>query len=150
MRLITVFVAGLLFALGLGISGMTQPSKVIGFLDIFGNWDPSLAFVMIGAISVNMVLMYFSNMRSAPVYDIKFTLPRHRDINSRLIGGAVLFGAGWGLAGYCPGPALVSTVSGTISVMTFIGAMLAGMLLFQLLQSEHEDDDVSESSPTQQ
>jgi len=146
MKWLTLFLSGLLFALGLGIAGMTQPEKVIAFLDITGNWDPSLMFVMGGAVGVNILLYRLTSRRPCPVYSTQFTHPRHRKITVRLIIGAAIFGAGWGLAGYCPGPALVSTASAAIPVFVFILAMLAGMLLFRITQAGHEDDDVDNIS----
>ena len=143
MKWLTLFLSGLLFALGLGVAGMTQPEKVMAFLDIFGNWDPSLMFVMMGAIGVNMILYRWSNQRECPVYSSQFTHPRHRKITVRLIIGAAIFGVGWGLAGYCPGPALVSTASGATPVFVFILSMLAGMILFRVTLAEHEDDDIN-------
>jgi uncharacterized membrane protein YedE/YeeE len=136
MQLLAVFLCGVLFALGLGVAGMTQPAKIIAFLDITGDWDPSLAFVMAGAVAVNFVLYRASMRRARPVFGEKFVIPSHRDINARLIAGAGLFGIGWGLSGYCPGPAWVSSVTGRSSVLAFVIAMLAGMLLFQWLQKE--------------
>ena len=146
MKWLTLFLSGLLFALGLGIAGMTQPEKVINFLDITGNWDPSLMFVMIGAIGINMIIYRLTRQRPCPVYSEQFTHPRQRKINIRLIAGAAIFGAGWGLAGYCPGPALVSTASGTLPIAVFIIAMLTGMVLFRLTLAEHENDDVNNTS----
>lgn len=124
------FVSGVLFALGLGVSGMTQPSKVIAFLDVFGAWNPSLAFVMVGAISVHT---FFARraMRPAahPVLAVRFMLPTSTRIDAKLILGALLFGLGWGAAGFCPGPALVSLVSLSSTTVVFVAAMLGGMLL---------------------
>jgi len=142
MKWLTLFLSGLLFAVGLGVAGMTQPEKVIGFLDIFGNWDPSLMFVMGGAVGINMLLYRLTRRRPCPVYSNQFTTPRHRKITIRLIMGAAIFGAGWGLAGYCPGPALVSTATGSIPVFVFITTMLAGMTLYRLTMAHHENDDV--------
>jgi len=142
MKWLTLFLSGLLFALGLGIAGMTQPQKIIDFLDISGNWDPSLIFVMGGAVSINMLLYRLTRRRPCPLYSGRFTTPRHRKINSRLLVGAAIFGSGWGLAGYCPGPALVSAASGTVPVLVFIIAMLAGMGLFRVTLANHEDDDI--------
>ncbi len=147
MKWLTIFLAGILFALGLGISGMTQPEKVIGFLDIAGNWDPSLAFVMGGAVGINIILYRLILRRRRPVFDKTFTMPRQRNIGGRLISGAALFGIGWGLAGYCPGPALTSGVTASSSALLFIVAMLGGMLAFHVTQSEHEDDDVRNRIP---
>ncbi|MGZ3418570.1 MAG: DUF6691 family protein [Polyangiales bacterium] len=120
--------AGAMFGTGLVIAGMTQPSKVIGFLDVLGSWDPSLAFVMIGGIAVHFILMRLVLRRPAPIFAEKFHLPTRRDLDARLIGGAALFGVGWGLGGYCPGPALVSAASGAIAPVAFVIAMTAGML----------------------
>lgn len=136
MRLVTVFLSGVLFALGLGISGMTQPTKVIGFLDVFGDWDPSLICVMAGAVGINLVLYRLALKRGRPLFAPAFTVPSKRPINAPLVAGSMLFGAGWGLSGYCPGPALVSTVAGGGSVLAFVAAMLSGMILFQRLQAK--------------
>ena len=133
---ITVFLCGVLFAVGLGISGMTQPAKIIAFLDVTGEWDPSLLFVMGGAVAVNMVLYRLSMRRSQPVFQDSFIIPSRRKINSRLIIGSCLFGVGWGLSGYCPGPAWVASVNGAMSTLAFLIAMLVGMYLFQMLQAE--------------
>ncbi len=125
-------VVGLLFAIGLGLSGMTQPAKVVGFLDIFGNWDPSLAFVMIGAICVHSVVYRLTIHRASPLASPHWHLPTRKDLNIPLFLGSLLFGAGWGLAGYCPGPALVSVVSLRSEILIFVTAMIMGMLLFKL------------------
>ncbi|WP_437535128.1 DUF6691 family protein [Sorangium sp. So ce726] len=138
------FLAGLLFAVGLGVSGMTQPSRVIGFLDVAGDWDPSLAFVMAGAISVHFLAYRVLRRRRrgggadaaglvrAPRFPLladRAAVPTRTDIDARLIAGAGLFGVGWGLAGYCPGPALVSLVTGSSAVLAFVAAMAAGMVI---------------------
>ena len=123
--------AGLLFALGLGVSGMTQPAKVVGFLDFFGAWDPSLAFVMLGAVAV-----YFATHRALvlklkkPLGAARFAIPTQSRIDARLLGGSALFGVGWGLSGFCPGPALVSFGAGVRSALWFVPAALLGMVLF--------------------
>ena len=146
MFYITVFLCGVLFAVGLGISGMTQPAKIIAFLDVTGDWDASLLFVMGGAVAVNMVLYRLSMRRSQPVFQDSFVIPSRRKINSRLIVGASLFGIGWGLSGYCPGPAWVASVNGALSTLAFLIAMLVGMYLFQLLQTEETTPGVAEAS----
>jgi uncharacterized membrane protein YedE/YeeE len=133
---IAVFLCGVLFALGLGVAGMTQPTKIIAFLDVAGDWDPSLLFVMGGAIAVNWIFYRISLRRLQPVFQDKFIIPSHRKINSRLIIGSTLFGIGWGLSGYCPGPAWVVSVNGAVSTLAFLTAMLAGMFLFQIIQTE--------------
>lgn len=129
-KLLISFVSGLIFAIGLGIAGMTKPEKVIGFLDLFGDWDPSLMFVMVGAIAVNMLVYRVVIGRSVPLFGGTFQIPTRRDIDNRLVIGAALFGAGWGLMGYCPGPALVSLSSLSASAVLFVGSMFAGMALF--------------------
>jgi len=126
------FVSGVVFALGLGIGGMTQPTKVIGFLDFAGNWDPSLIFVMLGAIGIHSLFYRVFRHRLSPILSIANSLPGHKDINVRLIGGAVIFGLGWGLAGYCPGPALTSLASGNFSVVIFSVGMLTGIVAFDI------------------
>ncbi len=123
---LVAFVAGLLFAVGLGVSGMTLPAKVIGFLDIFGDWDPSLAFVMAGAIGVHALANRLLGRRVAPA-DVQ---RRSLRIDRQLLFGAVLFGLGWGLVGYCPGPALVGLVTLQTPVVIFTAAMLVGMFIF--------------------
>jgi uncharacterized protein len=132
-RLAAAFVSGLIFALGLGISGMTQPSKVVGFLDFFGHWDPSLACVMIGAIAVYFVAWRLIVRRSAPLFSPRFVLPGRIAIDRPLIAGAAIFGAGWGLGGFCPGPAIASLASGSGTVVLFVLAMVAGMYLHSLI-----------------
>lgn len=121
--------AGLLFGVGVAVAGMTLPSKVIGFLDVGGPWDPTLAFVMVGAIGVHVVGYRWVRRRVAPVFDDRFHLPTRRDADPRLVAGALLFGAGWGLGGFCPGPALTSAAAGAFPAILFVGAMIAGMLL---------------------
>ncbi len=131
--MLTSFVSGVIFAVGLGIGGMTQPAKVIGFLDFAGNWDPSLAFVMIGAISVHAFLYRVIRKRPSPLFSPAFSLPTRTDIDLSLVGGAVIFGLGWGLAGFCPGPALTSLTSGNFSPVIFSTGMIAGMLLYEFI-----------------
>lgn len=127
-------VSGLLFAIGLAIGGMTQPAKVVGFLDVAGNWDPSLAFVMVGAITVYFVANRLVKKRSAPLVGSAFHLPTRRDIEPRLLVGAGLFGVGWGLAGYCPGPGLSVLGAGSFRALLFVLSMALGMLLFEMMQ----------------
>lgn len=125
---IAALIAGALFALGLAISGMTQPHKVTAFLDVTGAWDPSLAFVMAAAIAVHLPIVRLARQRRAPLFGSRFHWPTTHAIDLRLIAGSALFGVGWGLSGYCPGPALTSVVAGT-PLLVFVGAMLAGLLL---------------------
>ena len=130
---ISEFFVGLLFGLGLIISGMTDPGKVIGFLDISGAWDPSLALVMAGAIAVGFFAFAIAKKRTVNFLGGALHLPKSNQIVKPLIIGAVLFGAGWGLAGFCPGPALVSMASGQVKGALFIVFMVAGMQLFEVL-----------------
>jgi uncharacterized protein len=121
--------AGLLFGVGLCVSGMTRPDKVLAFLNVAGDWDPTLLCVMGGAVGVHFVGYRLVRGRPAPRFGERFVLPLDTRVDTRLWVGAALFGAGWGLAGYCPGPALVSLASGQLSVFVFVLAMLAGMWL---------------------
>lgn len=127
------FVAGLIFAAGLTLGGMTDPRKVRGFLDIgalfYGGWDPSLAFVMGGALLVSLIAFATVKTNAAPWANTKFELPRRRDIDVPLVVGAVLFGAGWAIAGFCPGPAFASLLTGGADVLYFVAAMLVGMFV---------------------
>lgn len=132
MKPMLTLLSGIIFALGLGISGMTLPQKVIGFLDVT-NWDPSLAFVMVGAIAVHFIAYQFQKKMDKPKLAEKFEIPTRTDISPQLIGGAAFFGAGWGLGGFCPGPALVSLTSFNATVFIFVGSMVMGMLLFHQL-----------------
>jgi uncharacterized membrane protein YedE/YeeE len=130
MNALSAFASGLVFGIGLILSGMTDPGKVIGFLDVAGNWDPSLAFVMGGAILVGFFAFRLAGKRAKTFFGGAMHLPHRRDIDNRLVGGSLLFGIGWGLAGFCPGPALVSFASGVDKAAIFVAAMLAGMLIY--------------------
>ncbi len=121
--------SGLLFGAGLGVGGMTKPHKVIGFLDFGGNWDPSLAFVMLGAISVHALAYRLVSGSAGPLFAAQFAIPTRRDIDGRLLVGAAVFGVGWGLAGFCPGPALVSLGSGSVGAIAFVLMFFVGSLL---------------------
>ncbi len=132
MQVLMALLAGLVFGLGLILSGMTDPSKVIGFLDLAGKWDPSLALVMGSAILVGVVTFRFAATRSQAILGAPMRLPAARDIDLRLVLGGLAFGAGWGLAGYCPGPALASLVTGGSKPLIFTIAMLAGMVIFEI------------------
>jgi uncharacterized membrane protein YedE/YeeE len=139
MRAIVAFFVGALFSVGLVISGMTQPSKVVGFLDFFGDWDPSLAFVMGGAVLVNALLFRVAQRRARPWLDARFHLPTETRIEPRRVAGGVIFGIGWGIAGFCPGPAIGSLAAGSSSALVFVAAMLAGMHLYSLLERRGAD-----------
>ncbi|HEX5484540.1 YeeE/YedE family protein [Limnobacter sp.] len=128
------FLVGLIFGVGLILSGMTNPAKVIGFLDLFGQWDPSLAFVMGGAILVGLFAFAIAKKRTTNFLGGAMQLPKSTQIDKRLVIGSLVFGAGWGLAGFCPGPALVSLASGYEKAALFVVAMLLGMLLFERLE----------------
>jgi uncharacterized membrane protein YedE/YeeE len=125
------FFVGLLFGWGLLISGMTDPSKVIGFLDLAGSWDPSLAMVMGGAIAVGFFAFGSAKKRTSNFFGGALHLPTSSDIDKRLLLGSLLFGAGWGLAGFCPGPGIVSMADGQPKAVVFVVAMIAGMLVFE-------------------
>lgn len=130
MRGIAAFAAGLVFGIGLIVSGMTDPGKVIGFLDVAGRWDPSLAFVMGGAVFVGLFAFAFARRRVRAFLGDAIDLPRRRDIDKRLVAGSLVFGIGWGLAGFCPGPAVVSFASGEAKAAVFVAAMLGGMIIY--------------------
>ena len=129
MNALAAFASGLVFGVGLILSGMTDPGKVIGFLDLGGAWDPSLALVMGGAVLVGLFAFGFAQKRARSFFGGAMHLPRNRDIDNRLVGGSLVFGIGWGLAGFCPGPALVSFAAGEEKAAIFVAAMLIGMLL---------------------
>ena len=129
---IIAFVTGFVFAVGLAVGGMTQPAKVVAFLDFLGNWDPSLAFVMGGAIAVYLPLYKLATQRNTPMFAARFLIPTRRDLDRRLLIGAGLFGIGWGLGGFCPGPALTSVGSLMPAALVFTAAMFAGFLLHRL------------------
>jgi hypothetical protein len=136
--ILSALAIGVLFGLGLAISGMTNPAKVVGFLDVAGSWDATLAFVMGGGLAVNFVAYRLTRKRARPLFAGQFQVPTRRDIDLPLVGGAVLFGTGWGLGGFCPGPALASLGVGAWQgsgpfepgVLVFVASMLAGMGLF--------------------
>ena len=131
---IAEFFVGLLFGVGLILAGMTDPAKVLGFLDLAGSWDPSLAFVMGGGILVGLGAFATAKKRTTTFFGGAMHLPSSTDIDKRLIGGGLLFGAGWGLAGFCPGPAIVSLGAGQPKAAVFVAAMLAGMAVFETIE----------------
>lgn len=132
--ILTAFVAGLVFGLGLLLAGMANPDKILSFLDIAGAWDPSLALVMVGAIAVASVGFVLSKAKQTAWNGEPIRLPSNRKLDRRLILGGLGFGVGWGLAGFCPGPALVALGTGSGKAVVFVAAMLAGMALFTLLE----------------
>lgn len=130
IRVVVAGLAGAMFGVGLLLSGMTRPDKVLGFLDVTGRWDPSLAFVMVGAIGVHAIAYRLIRRRPSPLLDTRFHWPPDHGLDRRLLAGAALFGVGWGLAGFCPGPALVAAATGASSALVFVTAMIAGMLAY--------------------
>jgi uncharacterized protein len=127
MRLISTYLIGLIFGIGISISGMANPAKVVNFFDIAGSWDPSLAFVMGGALIVTFIGYRIVFTRPAPMMEQKFHLPEATHLDARLIGGSALFGVGWGIAGFCPGGALPALGTGRIEVIAFVAALIAGI-----------------------
>lgn len=123
-------ITGLLFGLGLAISGMVLPEKVMGFLDVTGQWDPSLAFVMAGAVLVHIPFVRIAQRRGVSLFGDALQLPKRKDIDAKLVIGAALFGVGWGIAGICPGPGIVNIITLAPGVIAFVAAMLVGMLIF--------------------
>ena len=134
MNKMTAFLAGLIFGLGLLLAGMANPAKVLGFLDLAGAWDPSLALVMVAAIGVALLPLTWAKRRSRSLLGAPMQLPVKRELDRRLIGGSLLFGIGWGIAGICPGPAVAILLTGHWQVLLFVAAMLLGMLLFEALE----------------
>ena len=134
MAIVIALVAGLLFGAGLIVSGMANPAKVLGFLDLFGQWDPSLAFVMAGAIAVGVVAFFVARRRGHSWLGTLIQLPSATGVTTRLVLGSAVFGIGWGLAGFCPGPALVALGAGVPKAVGFVAAMLVGMAVFNWLQ----------------
>jgi uncharacterized membrane protein YedE/YeeE len=126
---IASFLVGVLMAAGLAVAGMTQPHKIVAFLDFFGRWEPDLMLVMGSAVVATFVLFRLSFRRKAPLLGERFLVPTRRDIDGRLLTGAALFGIGWGLTGICPGPALASTATGSLGILVYLAGMTAGMLL---------------------
>ncbi|MFT3925815.1 MAG: YeeE/YedE family protein [Myxococcales bacterium] len=133
MTLFIAFFSGLVFAVGLVLSGMTEPARILDFLDFAGHWDPSLAFVILGAVGVFAPLYKLTNRNDRPKFAATFQLPTRRNIDGRLLLGAGLFGVGWGLSGLCPGPAVVSAGSLAVPSIVFVVAMLGGMQIFRVL-----------------
>lgn len=132
---ISAFISGLVFSFGLLLSGMANPEKVLGFLDLFGAWDPSLALVMGGAIAVGLPAFMLAKKRQTAILGDAIQLPGKRELDKRLILGSLVFGVGWGLAGFCPGPGIVATGALEVGGLVFVLAMVAGMLAFRLLES---------------
>jgi uncharacterized protein len=138
MYAITSLLSGLVFGLGLIVSGMVNPAKVLGFLDLAGKWDPSLALVMGGAVAVGVIAFYAAGKRARSVLGAPMPDAARRKIDLRGLLGSLAFGAGWGMAGFCPGPALVALGSGRTKAFVFVAAMLAGMALFELIERRRD------------
>ncbi|HEV3424147.1 MAG TPA: YeeE/YedE family protein [Paraburkholderia sp.] len=134
MLIVNALLAGFVFGLGLLVSGMANPAKVLGFLDLAGRWDPSLAFVMVGAILVSTLAFHVARRRAFSMLGAPMQIPPARRIDRRLLAGSLLFGAGWGLAGFCPGPAIVSAGSAQPKAWLFVAAMVLGMTVFTLIE----------------
>ena len=134
MALLTALFSGLLFGVGLMVSGMANPAKVLGFLDLAGRWDPSLAFVMAGAIAVGSIAFLVAKRRKKSLLGRSIQIPAGKQVTLRLVMGSAVFGVGWGLAGFCPGPALVALGAGFPKAWGFVAAMLCGMTVFELLE----------------
>lgn len=132
MNVLSAFLVGLVFGFGLILAGMTDPSKVLGFLDVAGEWDPSLGVVMAGAVMVSSVAFFFASKRTRAMLGEEMRFPTATQIDRRLVLGSLAFGAGWGLVGYCPGPAVASLFTGMIEPVIFVAAMLAGMVVHEL------------------
>jgi|TARA_B100000767_G_scaffold142233_1_gene134402 hypothetical protein len=132
-RLITALIIGSVFGIGLAIAGMLNPSKVVGFLDIFGDWDPSLAFVMGGGVLVNTIGHRFVMKRKAPIQCATFSMPTSTNIEKPLVIGSVIFGVGWGLAGLCPGPVVANLFLNGQAMLPFFGLMITGLLLGRIM-----------------
>lgn len=132
MNPLAAFLAGGLFGLGLVVSQMTNANKVVNFLNVAGDWDPSLALVMVGAIGVHVVLFRLILRRESPLMAAAFRVPSRTDIDAKLIGGAALFGVGWALGGFCPGPGLVASASGALAALVFSGTMVLGFFLHKV------------------
>lgn len=143
LRLIAAFAAGTLFGAGLIVSGMTDPQRVRGFLDLFGQWDPTLAFVMGGAVIVMAIAWRLRGHMGHPLFAEKFVLPSRSDLDVRLILGSALFGIGWGIAGLCPGPAIASLVLAPTAILPFVAAMLAGMAIHHLSTGSYPSSTVA-------
>jgi len=134
MSLLVAMLSGLLFGVGLMVSGMANPAKVLGFLDLAGRWDPSLALVMAGAIAVGAIAFLFAKRRKKSLLGLPMQIPASANVTLRLVLGSAVFGVGWGLAGFCPGPALVALGAGLLKAWGFVAAMLAGMAVFEFIE----------------
>lgn len=147
MRGLVAFASGLIFGAGLLVGGMTDPARVIAFLDLGGHWDPSLAFVMGAALCATLPTFQLLRSRNRPLFEERFFLPTKTDFDWRLLGGAVLFGIGWGVAGLCPGPAIANLSTGSMEVLAFVVAMIAGMWLQDRVGSHRAVGSATRAAP---
>lgn len=138
MQILTSLITGLIFGIGLIVSGMTDPAKVLGFLDLTGLWDPSLALVMAGAIGVGALAFAIAGRRTTSFIGLDMKLPTSRKLDRRLLAGSALFGMGWGIAGFCPGPGVVALGMGESKALIFVVAMIAGMGVFELMERRRQ------------
>ncbi len=138
MQILTSLITGLVFGIGLIVSGMADPAKVLGFLDLAGRWDPSLALVMAGAIGVGALAFAIAGRRTTSLIGLDMKLPTSRELDRRLLAGSVVFGVGWGVAGFCPGPGLVALGMGETKALIFVAAMIAGMGLFEVIERRRQ------------
>jgi uncharacterized membrane protein YedE/YeeE len=136
----TSFLSGLVFGTGLIVSGMANPAKILGFLDLFGRWDPSLALVMAGAVAVGVGAFFVAGRRTRSLLGAQMQLPTARRIDARLVGGGLVFGIGWGIAGFCPGPGLVALGMGEAKAVVFVAAMLVGMIAFEWIERRRQNE----------
>jgi uncharacterized membrane protein YedE/YeeE len=143
MASLSALVAGLVFGLGLIVAGVVNPAKILGFLDLSGQWDPSLALVMAGAIAVGLVAFALARRRTMSALGLAMQLPSASTLDARLVGGSLVFGIGWGLAGFCPGPAIVALGAGYAKAAVFVVAMLLGMGVFELIQRSRKRPDLA-------
>lgn len=146
MQRFVALLSGLLFGAGLGVSGMTNPEKVLGFLDVAGAWDPTLAVVMFGAAAIAALGFAVARRMEGPWYAARFQLPTRTELDWRLVGGSTLFGIGWGLVGLCPGPALANLVRGSSQVILFVGSMVLGVLLHHFFSTTPEPAPVADAT----
>jgi hypothetical protein len=144
VRILTGLVAGLLFGMGLAVSEMINPAKVLNFLDVFGRWDASLAFVMLSAVVISAIGYHLAFRRKRPLFEPQFMLPTRQDIDLRLLVGSAIFGIGWGLGGYCPGPAISGLGFGALESIVFVTAMVAGMVIWRMMSSMSLRPDAGE------
>jgi hypothetical protein len=148
MASLFAFAAGLTFGIGLLVAGMANPAKIQAFLDVAGKWDPSLAFVMVGAIAVGVFAFAIARRRTASALGLPMQLPAARSIDARLVVGSLLFGVGWGIAGFCPGPAIVALGAAHVKAGVFMVAMLLGMGLFEIVERHRQRSELDMSDAT--